>query len=64
MAYQVRVEKAFDGILGNFHYLSVPGSENPWLSGDIGTVRIIAGAKFYARTNCCTGNEPYKNTNL
>ena len=52
----VEFPEAFDGVIGYAnHYLATGSVDNPWLFGDIGLVKIIAGAKFWTRYDCCTG---------
>ena len=52
----VVLSKAFDGVVaqGN-HYTALVDIDNPWISGDIGTVKIIAGAKYWTSIGCCAG---------
>ena len=50
---------AFDGVLAvhSNHKMSARGYGNHWNSGNIGSVKTVAGATCFTRlTNCCSGN--------
>ena len=50
------LERSFDGLKGYVNtFISERDFSNPWLGGDIGLYKIIAGAKLWTGINCCAG---------
>ena len=48
------VALAFDGIIQlHNNFASDRDLSNPWVGGDIGSNKMIAGAKFWTRISCC-----------